>query len=124
MNGTNTYSDCFFSDAITFQTVWIRKFEGNNSLKFEFRLDQQIDQWATVDFQSCLTIDEVDLANLTTGLIGQKVETYSAGYKQEGNRFWVIIDYVNHDMEEARLSFELRPYKHNAYPAFTVPNNV
>ena len=105
VNASNTYSACFFTSAVTFSLVWIRKFEGNNSLKFEFSLDQDTNQWASVDFNTILTIDQVDSANLSTGLISQMVSGSHAEYKAGWGRFWVIIDYVNYDMEETTLSF-------------------
>ena len=49
---------------------------------------------------------------------------YQTEFKAGWNRFWVIVDYVNLDMEETTLSFELAPYAHNTYPAFSVPNNA
>lgn len=50
VNTTNTYSQCFWTDPITFSNVWIRKYEGNNSLKFEFQLNQEINEWSNVNF--------------------------------------------------------------------------
>jgi len=104
--------------------VWIRKYEGNNSLKFEFQINQEIDEWANVDFNSILTIDQVDSTNMSTGLISNMIDSYSVEYIPKNNRFWVILNYINYDMEGTTISFEIRPYDHNAYPAFTTPNNV
>ena len=67
-------------------------------MKFEFKLNNQIAEWSNVDFHSILAINQVDSANMTTGLISQMVAGYSVGYKPDLNRFWVIVDYVNYDM--------------------------
>ena len=77
-----------------------------------------------MDFRAILALDQVDTANLSTGRINQMVSGYYAGYKADWNRFWVIVDYIDYDMEETTLSFELAPYTHNTYPAFSVPSNT
>lgn len=61
---------------------------------------------------------------MPTGNITSMVQYYDAGYIKDSNRFWVIIDYVGVDMENQWISFELTPYAHNAYKAFTPPNNI
>jgi hypothetical protein len=61
---------------------------------------------------------------MSTGMISQMVSSKLVGYEPVLNRFWVIVDYMNYDMEGTRLSFELTPYAHNAYATFTPPSNV
>ncbi len=46
---------------------------------------------------------------------------YSAGYKVNNNRFWVVVNYVNFTMETVYLVFTLTPYANNAYPIFSPP---
>jgi len=49
--------------------VWTRKFEGNNSLKFQFQLEQQLGQWSSVDFSNAVAIDQYDkTTNLSLNL--------------------------------------------------------
>ena len=77
-----------------------------------------------MNFKDILVIDQMDEVNMSTGLIGDMIDNYWVGYKEATNRFWVIVDYINYDMEATSLSFELTPYAHSAYPAFTPPSNV
>lgn len=125
VNATSSYSWCFWTSTVSFELVWTRKFEGNNSLKFMFKLDQQIGEWANVDFRAVLSLNQLDKnTKIPTGKISQMVEQYWAGYLQDRNRFWVILDYTGCDMEQQLLSFELAPYAHHAYKTFTPPNNI
>lgn len=57
-------------------------------------------------------------------MINQMIQNINVGYIESSNRFWVIFDYINYSMENTYLCFELAPYAHNAYPAFTVPNSI
>ena len=105
--------------------MWIRKFEGNNSLKFQFQLQQRIEQWKTVNFTDIISVDTIDpTTNMSNGFGPATIQDFVAEYDADRNRFWVIVDYANYTLEKEWLSFTLDPYSHNAYPAFSPPNNV
>ena len=58
-----------------------------------------------MNFTNIFYLDQVDSANMSTGLISNMVDSYYIGYKASSNRFWVILNYVNYDMEGTTLSF-------------------
>lgn len=52
------------------------------------------------------------------------ISAYSVDYIPSLNRFSVVIDYKNYDLQQEYLSFTLDPYSSGTYPAFTPPSNV
>lgn len=125
VSATHTFSLCFWTASISFSLNWIEKIEGKNSLKFCFTLDQIIEEWKNVNFTSILTIDNIDPnTNFSTGLGSSMISSFSTSYDSSKNRFYVILDYQNYDMQGSYLAFTLDPYQNGVYPAFTPPANV
>ena len=68
VNLTNTYSHCYYTGSISFELQWIRKIEGENSLKFMFQLHQDIAEWDNVNWTAITEFDFVDsTTNFSTG---------------------------------------------------------
>ena len=68
INATQTYSSCYYTGAISFSLKWIRKIEGQNTLKFMLKLEQDIQEWKNVNFTEVTDFDLVDpITNISTG---------------------------------------------------------
>lgn len=80
--------------------MWIRKLEGQNTLKILFQLGQAIDEWRSVNFTTILSIDVVDPSTyISTGMVNEMISAYSVDYIPSLNRFSVVIDYKNYDLQ-------------------------
>jgi len=96
---TQIFSACYYTGNITFDILWIRKIEGYNGLKFLFQLNQQIDQWSSMNFASIASFDFIDTStNFTLGMSQEMIQSCIDDYDSNTNRFSLTIEYTEYSL--------------------------
>lgn len=120
VNSTSSFSKCFYSGKISAKKVWIRKLEGVNTLKCLFQLEQLIYHYRFMNFSKLVDVEYNDPNSTRLLATSDLIQSYSAQYDAETNRYFVLIYYLV-GLQDKNLVFKFNPYKDNTSSTFSPP---